>query len=166
MREEEILDATCGGRSIWLEGNKDREDTLYVDIRGSYTTKQSGRNYSIEPDEVQDFRDLDYEDGSFNVVVFDPPHLVKEGGMDNLSGYLENNYGALNKESWKEDIAQGFEELWKVLADKGVLVFKFADNDIYWSELVDLFPVNPLLGTTTKQRSNMETRWFVFYKTD
>jgi len=31
--EQEILDATCGGRSSWHPENKDRDDTLYIDKR-------------------------------------------------------------------------------------------------------------------------------------
>jgi hypothetical protein len=162
--EKRILDATCGGRTIWTPENKDREDTLYIDERKKEDgfAGQEGRNYGIHPDELADFTDLDYPDESFKLVVFDPPHVIKEGGEP--AGYVEKNYGVLDEENWKETIAEGFRELWRVLESEGVLVFKFADNDAYWSHVTELFPVEPLFGTTTKQRSNMETRWFVFFK--
>lgn len=28
MKDKQILDATCGGRSIWLEGQKYRDDVF------------------------------------------------------------------------------------------------------------------------------------------
>jgi len=163
--EEDILDATCGGRSIWLPDNKDRDDTLYIDRReeppGFYG--QDGRTYSVDPDEVQDFRDLPYNDKSFNLVVFDPPHVTREDGMNQLKGIITKKYGALRAETWQADLKAGFDELWRVLKPGGTLVFKFADNAADFKTVLDLAPVDPLFGTTTK-KNNTETRWFVFYK--
>lgn len=59
---------------------------------------------------------------------------------------------------------KGFEELWRVLDEGGTLVFKFADNDIDFKEVLDLAPTDPLFGTRTKKNSKVENRWFVFYK--
>jgi len=164
--DKNILDATCGGRSIWHPSNKEREDTLYIDKREEEPgfTGQEGRTYGVQPDEIQDFRDLPYEDNSFNLVVFDPPHIVKNNGMEKLTGYVTKSYGALHAETWHHDIRKGFEELWRVLKPGGTLVFKFANNDIDFKEVLDLAPVNPLFGTTTKKNSKVENRWFVFYK--
>jgi len=168
VTSEDILDATCGGRSIWHPSNKDRDDTLYIDKRKEEPgfTGQEGRTFSVEPDEVQDFRDLPYDDESFKLVVFDPPHIVKENGMENLSGYVEKSYGALHAETWQHDIRKGFEELFRVLETGGTLVFKFADNAVDFKEVLDLAPVDPLLGTMTKKSSSCENRWFVFQKTE
>ncbi|AFH21870.1 putative methyltransferase [environmental Halophage eHP-11] len=153
-------------RTIWTEDNKDRDDTLYVDKREREPgfAGQEGRTYGVDPDEIQDFRDLEYDDETFNLVVFDPPHVIKDGGMESLSGYIEKNYGALCAETWQSDIRAGFEELWRVLAPGGTLAFKFADNAADWGEVLDLAPVEPLFGTTNKQRNGVETRWFLFYK--
>ena len=163
---EEILDATCGGRSIWVNGNKHRDDTLYIDKREEEPgfLGQDGRTYSIEPDEVQDFRDLPYADGSFNLIVFDPPHKKLENGMKEVTGIMNKAYGALQAETWQEDIRAGFEELFRVLAPGGTLVFKFANSDIPFGEVINQAPVDPLFGTTTTQRKTSKTRWFVFYK--
>lgn len=164
--DKNILDATCGGRSIWHPSNKEREDTLYIDKREEESgfTGQEGRTYGVQPDEIQDFRDLPYEDNSFNLIVFDPPHIVKNNGMEKLTGYVTKSYGALHAETWQNDLRKGFEELWRVLKPGGTLVFKFANNDIDFKEVLDLAPVNPLFGTTTKKNSKVENRWFVFYK--
>jgi SAM-dependent methyltransferase len=165
-RPERILDATCGGRSIWLPGQKQHENALYIDKREEPPgfTGQEGRTFSVEPDEVQDFRDLPYGSESFDLVVFDPPHMTREDGMEQLTGYVEKSYGALRAETWQSDLRQGFEELWRVLEVGGVLVFKFADNDVDFRDVLELAPEDPLFGTTTKKNSKVENRWFVFYK--
>lgn len=165
-RRERILDATCGGRTIWLDDNKNRDDTLYIDRREKPPgfLGQDGRTYSIEPDEIQDFRDLPHESESFDLIVFDPPHKKLSDGMQSLDGIMNKAYGALDAETWQQDISDGFDELWRVLRPGGTLVFKFADSDIQFRRVIDLAPKEPLFGTTTNNRKTTETRWFVFYK--
>lgn len=162
---KEILDATCGGRTIWYEGQKEREDTLYIDNREEDPGfhGQEGRTYAVQPDEKQDFRDLPYQNESFNLVVFDPPHIIRPDGMKQLSGRIVKKYGALNAETWRTDLKKGFKELWRVLNPGGTLVFKFADNGVDFEEVLGLAPADPLFGTTTKTSQN-DTRWFVFHK--
>lgn len=139
---EEILDATCGGRTIWLPGQKDHDNALYIDNREREPGfhGQEGRTYGVQPDEIQDFRNLPYESRSFNLIVFDPPHVKRSDGMDQLKGYVTKKYGALHAETWQSDLRDGFEELWRVLDDGGTLVFKFADNDVDFQKVLDLAP--------------------------
>lgn len=166
MTDEEVLDPTCGGRCIWYGGNKDREDTLYVDNREEEPGfhGQEGRTYAVQPDEVQDFTDLPYDDGEFNLIVWDPPHITRADGMEQLTGRITKKYGALHAETWQHDLRKGFEELWRVLSPGGTLVFKFADNNIPFEDVLDVFPEDPLCGTTTKKHNRTENRWFTFYK--
>lgn len=163
---EGILDATAGGRGIWLD--KEHDNCLFVDCREREPgfTGQEGRTWSIEPDRVEDFRDLPFSDDEFNLIVFDPPHLVQDNGMEQLTGFVTKSYGALHAETWQADIEAGFDELWRVLKPGGTLVFKFADNDIDFSEVLALAPADPLFGTTTKKTSKVENRWFVYQKAE
>lgn len=169
---EEILDATCGGRSIWHPENKDRDDTLYIDKReeesgflGREDYGYNKRNYDIQPDEVQDYRDLPYSDESFNLIVFDPPHAVRSDGMETLNGVSHKKWGCLHAETWQEDLKAGFDELFRVLNSGGTLIFKFNDESADFQEVLDCAPKPPLFGTSVKDY-NSETRWFAFYKSE
>jgi len=167
---EQILDATCGGRSIWHPENKDRDDTLYIDKRvedGGFIDADydMDRNpgYEINPDAQADFRDLPHSDDEFNLVVFDPPHAIRSDGMETLRGITTKKWGALRAETWQEDLRDGFAELWRVLSPGGTLVFKFNDESAEFEEVLELAPSDPLFGTSVFDGS-VETRWFVFYK--
>ena len=74
---KKILDACCGSKMFWFQ--KDREDTVYMDIREYEDILCDGRKLEIKPDVIGDFRNIPFQDNSFKLVVFDPPHLVKGG---------------------------------------------------------------------------------------
>lgn len=154
-----ILDAGCGGKHFWL--NKKHQNTIYIDIREEDKGYIKARkNWECKPDLIADFRDLPFEDKKFKLIVWDPPHLKGK----KQTGYMTKKYGVLSPETWQDDLKRGFKELWRVLDDYGVLTLKFNNFDVNFKALLRLFPIQPLYGTTTVQRSRSETRWFVFIK--
>ena len=163
---QEILDATAGGRGIWCDGQKENDRTLFIDKRERDPgfCGQPNRYYQVQPDEVEDFRDLPYSDETFDLVVFDPPHTIRQNGMADLKGHVTKKYGALHAETWQDDIRRGFNEFFRVLRPGGTLVFKFADEAADFERVLELAPEPPLFGTRTKQSKQVETRWFVFHK--
>lgn len=150
---KEILDACCGSRMFWYRRN--HPAVLYMDNREMETRLCDGRRLIVKPDLVGDFRCMPFEDNSFSLVVFDPPHLIHAGEKS----WLRAKYGVLNKETWREDLRIGFSECWRVLKDKGVLVFKWSEDQIPFRDIEPLFPVTPLFGD---RRGKM--RWTIFVK--
>jgi hypothetical protein len=94
------------------------------------------------------------------MVVYDPPHLTS--GSE--KSVINKKYGLLNKNTWKQDIVDGFKECWRVLDDNGVLIFKWNEANIKASELIKAFPVTPLFGDFTGKTG--KTIWMTFMKTD
>ena len=70
--------------------------------------------------------ELPFEDNSFYLVVFDPPHL--KGAGEN--SWMAKKYGSLPKEGWEEIIRDGFTECMRVLKPNGTLIFKWNETDI------------------------------------
>lgn len=149
-----ILDACCGSRMFWFD--KDNENTIYQDIREE-EFELHGKKIKVRPDIVGDFRNMEFEDNTFYLVVFDPPHLKWAGP----NGIMKAQYGQLNKKTWREDLIKGFEECMRVLKPNGTLIFKWSDSQINVKELLDLIPFKPLFGN---QRG--KTHWIVFMKDD
>ena len=145
-----ILDACCGSRMFWFD--KHHEDTLYMDNRELDTNLCDGRKLVVAPDIIADFRNMPFEDNSFYLVVFDPPHLVKAG----KKSWLAQKYGKLNEATWR---MEGFDECMRVLKKHGTLVFKWNEEQIPLKEVLDCFGQQPLFGD---KRS--KTHWVVFMK--
>ena len=92
MSDKTILDACCGSRMFWFDRNN--PDVVFADNRYVSTTLCDGRTLVIEPDVEMDFRDMPYPDNTFNLVVFDPPHLIyageNPGWLRNMVFYRKN----------------------------------------------------------------------------
>jgi len=157
MKDKVILDACCGGRMFWF--NKHHPNTLYIDNRIRKKGHDSNRpNHCIIPDEVMDFKKLKFDDKSFKLVVFDPPHLI--GKPDSCR--MIKQYGCLIAETWQDDLRRGFRECWRVLEDYGILIFKWNESSIKKKDVLKLFDVEPLFGHPTL--SKIPTHWFCFMK--
>lgn len=149
-----ILDATCGGRHLWFD--KDRDDTIYVDRRvlprGTIPVRP---NWEVRPTVVASFTALPFADGSFDLVVFDPPHIIRDKPS---KSYLRTKYGELRPDTWDTTLRTGFDECWRVLRPGGTLHFKWADGNKPLKEVLRLFPVEPLF------KNKHRVSWSVFAK--
>ena len=157
---KKILDVTCGSRTIWFQKNEPH--TVYCDIRdeeweGVFGTAKNHNTLKIHPDIKCSFTNLPFEDGSFNLVVFDPPHL------QNLtqSSWMRKEYGSLDGD-WKPMIRKGFEECMRVLKPDGVLIFKWSDISVSTREILNVIGQEPLFGHRSGKKMN--THWMCFMK--
>ena len=154
----EILDACCGGRHWWWD--KAHPLALYMDKREAPPGSIPPRpNWSCDPDVLGDFTAMPFEDGRFQLVVFDPPHNVRK----EPAGYNGMRYGSLPAETEQDDLRRGFAECWRVLAPGGTLVFKWAGP---LDRVEPHFPATPIVGTRYAPRGSkgLGTRWIIFYK--
>lgn len=147
-----ILDACCGSRMFWFD--KSNQDVIFMDKRQLQTNLCDGRKLEVNPDLVADFRNMPFDDESFYMVVFDPPHLIRAG----KNSWLAQKYGVLEK-SWAIDLKQGFDECMRVLKPNGTLIFKWNEEQIKLSEILNVIGHVPLFGN---KRS--KTHFLVFMK--
>lgn len=147
-----ILDACCGSKMFWFD--KEHESALYMDNRTLDTTLCDGRKLVVNPDVVADFKNMPFDDETFYLVIFDPPHLIRAG----YKSFLKAKYGRLDP-TWRDDIKRGLMECWRVLKKNGTMVFKWNEEQILFSMVKDLLPCEPIIG----QRRG-KTIWLVFFK--
>jgi len=161
--DKRVLDPCCGSRMFYFDrqhpdvvfGDRRRETIIVTDR--SHGNESGTRTLHIEPDVLMDFRDIPYPDGTFKLVSFDPPHLVRAGPKS----WLAAKYGKLGPD-WREDIRQGFAECFRVLAPDGVLVFKWNETQVKVSDVLALTAEKPIFGQVSG-RGHM-THWLVFMK--
>lgn len=137
---------------FWFD--KENPNVTYMDIRQEYEELETGHVVNVNPDIVGDFRDMPFESDTFDMVVFDPPHLIHAGE----NSWLAKKYGKLD-ELWPEDIRQGFAECMRVLKPNGSLIFKWNEDQISLQEVLTAIGEQPLFGN---KRS--KTHWLVFMK--
>ena len=145
--------------------DKDDERVIFQDIRDEEIPLCKGGLFKVHPDIVADFRNMPYPDSSFQMVVFDPPHMVYYSRDANASherrGDLYAEYGELKKD-WREYIGQGFKECFRVLKPGGFLIFKWSDTDIKVKNILKLTPERPIFGHRVGKK--MATHWISFMK--
>lgn len=155
-----VLDATCASRMMWFNKNDGR--ALYIDKRkGVYPVTRTSRPNAaatvVNPDQIVDFTEMPFPDGSFAHVVFDPPHLSKIGETSTTA----KNYGKLMPD-WRDVIEKGFSECFRVLKPGGTLIFKWCEFEIPLADVLGLTPETPLYGHRTGRRE--KTHWVAFLK--
>ena len=138
---------------FWFD--KENKNTIFVDNREIDTRLCDGRRLIIKPDIVADFKDMPFEDNTFYLVIFDPPHLKQAGE----NSWLAKKYGTLDKQTWPQDIRQGFNECIRVLKRNGTLIFKWNEEQIKLKDILKVIEYKPLFGN---KRS--KTHWLVFMK--
>ena len=159
MKDKFILDACCGPRHMWV--NKKHPNAIYIDKRQEKKGFHPFRkNTVVQPDILMDFRNMTFEDGSFRLVVFDPPHMT---GTLPSSMRMHQVYGVLDKVNWRRDLRKGFEECWRVLVDYGVLIFKWNDTAITYTEILKILPQTPLFQHISGM-NRTKTYWACFMK--
>jgi len=150
---KKILDACCGSKMFWFD--KENENTVFMDNRCFNDVLCDGRTLEINPDIIADFRHMPFQDESFYLVVFDPPHLLKAGE----NSWLAKKYGKFNLETWKSDLKKGFNECMMVLKSNGTLIFKWNEEQIKLNEILATIDFKPLFGN-----KRAKTHWLVFMK--
>lgn len=163
MPSKMILDPCCGSRMMWFD--KNNPDAIFGDIRDqtiTVTDRSNGRQdgtrvLKIHPDIVMDFRNMPFEDATFSLVAFDPPHLETAGDKS----WLASKYGRLGC-NWRDDIRLGFKECFRVLKNDGVLVFKWNETQVKLKDVLSLVDYDPLFGQVSGRKGM--THWLVFMK--
>lgn len=151
-----ILDACCGSKMFWYD--KHEPHTTYIDNRsevGQFKDRDYIRNVVVAPDIIGDFRKLPFDDNEFDLVIFDPPHLINAGDKS----WLKIKYGRLPKDDWQSYISYGFAECMRVLKPTGTLLFKWSSDQISFSDVFKAIGQKPILGDRRGR-----TRWSVFIK--
>jgi len=153
-----VLDACCGKRAMWFDNHDGR--ALFLDKRTEtrqLDTRPGRSPCVIAPDVQGDFSDMPFPSDTFDHVVFDPPHILREAPK----GWITHKYGVLNGD-WREMLRKGFAECFRVLRPGGTLVFKWSDSNVPVREILALTPERPLYGHKSGKLS--KTHWIAFLK--
>ena len=126
-----VLDCTANRRRMW-EGVQWGGQVLYMDL-----------DPAMRPDFVGDFRQLPVGDGSFGVLVFDPPHLPSAAGTDRARAQFRRDFG-LGRSIAGDNVSAYYgpflAEARRVLVPDGLVFAKVSDyvhNHRYQWSIVD-----------------------------
>lgn len=144
-----ILDATAGLRSMWID--KHYKDAIYIDIRPE-----------VKPDIICDSKHTPFENQTFDMIVFDPPHLHSNGN----NSIFGSKYGGPYEKQYILDFVQGaFIEFERILKDEGVVMFKWSERDIELDKILKYtYPFIPIFGQFWASRYKGNTSWTCLVK--
>ena len=156
-----ILDATAGFRGIWF--GKNHPLVTFLDKRSGkyYYMSKSGKKKctEIKPDIVCEWKDIDYPDNTFDMIVFDPPHIIQDANCNMIV-----DYGNLSKDTWRNDLKIAFKQLFRILKPNGVFILKWNECNKPIDNIIKLCPYRALFGTRTGL--NNKNIWLTFVKYD
>lgn len=113
-----VADVTCNERRMW-EGVSWSGEVMFCDV-----------DPDVAPDVVCDFRDLPFPDASFDVLVFDPPHLPAAAGTEASDEGFSRRHG-LSKSVHGDNVSDYFPpflaQASRVLRPEGVVLAKLCD---------------------------------------
>lgn len=144
-----ILDATAGNRAMWFD--KQNPIATFIDIRPE-----------VKPDMVMDCTNTTFEDKTFDLIVFDPPH-VNCGS----NSHMAKTYGHFTTAEIRELIRDAFIEFKRILKDDGFVIFKWNDHDQRLSKVLSLiWDFEPLFAQKTayKTKHASSTYWLCLIK--
>jgi SAM-dependent methyltransferase len=139
-----ILDATYNRGVMWKGSGY--EPTKKLDIEPLTDDTDQG-----------DFMEMPYDDETFDVVAFDPPHLPTAIASPGSSGIERVQYGLTNSGDWRsgDNIVPGFyrfmQEAKRVLRPNGIVIAKISDlvhNHKYQWQHVDFVVTAREVGLT------------------
>jgi hypothetical protein len=114
---ERILDATVNVGRFWVGSSR---PVIGMDINPMY-----------EPDVIGDHTDMPFEDNSFDVVVYDPPHIPNQGrdrSRDfNTRFGLGDKSPSQNGYNFSHLYPPFMTEAYRVLESEGILLCKITD---------------------------------------
>jgi hypothetical protein len=112
-----ILDATVNGGRFWRGSHR---PVVGIDIQGKH-----------RPDVVADNTQMPFAPSTFDVVVYDPPHIPNQG--TDKSKDFNFRFGLVvrsskeNKYTFTHTFDPFLKEAWKMLRQEGVLLCKLTD---------------------------------------
>jgi len=143
-----ILDATAGSRGIWVQ--KNHPYVTFMDKRKgkfvSYQSPKDKRTYEVNPDVVASWDNMPFKDETFDMVVFDPPHIIKK---QKTPSRLEIQYSYLDKDIWRKTLKDAFINLFRVLKQDGIFILKWCESNKPIEDIIALSPYPPLFANKT-----------------
>ena len=109
-------------------------------------------------DQIKSMMDFEESDNLFMHL-----QILRRGKDPNKkpTGFQQTKYGVLRAD-WRDTLAKGFAECFRVLRPGGFLIFKWCEHDIKVSTILKLTDQKPIFGHKSGKRAN--THWICFMK--
>lgn len=151
-----ILDATAGHRAIWFD--KTYRGTTFIDIRNGLFDDGINRNVTM------DCRHTRFRSGTFDLVVFDPPHMTC-----GPRSAMARRYGHWLTSEIRDLVPAAFTEFHRILKDDGLVAFKWNSHDTSLERILrDVDGFDGLVGVPTASRTKHSsvTYWVLLRRVD